>query len=324
MSCGFTNDATASHGASSSAAASSPKRSTTCSREHAVADEPGVGLVGAVRLATDPPREPERVEPVGPAVGVDRGGIEHAVGVVDHQALVGARDDEVGVGDVPLAPVVGAVAGGAEPVAHASGTVSGSSQVIAGSVGLLGQAVGVGDAVQRRVLPGEQRRAARRARGRPRVVAVQLTALRAEALARRELRAAELGQRLHLVRRRVPLLVRHDEQHVRSAGHRPGRYRRRSAFRRRNSVHVTELRRQKVLGEASGCHCDRRILEREREHVAHVVDEVEGHDLAHRLGHVVEVGPVALRAGSRCRAPPAARRAPSASRRRSAAPGPAA
>ena len=54
-------------------------------------DDPGVGLVGAVRLAADPAREPERVEAVGPAVRVDRAGVDHAVGVVRRQALVGAR-----------------------------------------------------------------------------------------------------------------------------------------------------------------------------------------------------------------------------------------
>ncbi len=61
-----------------------------------------------------------------------------------------------------------------------------------------------------------------------------------------------------------------------------------------------------------------------REHVADVVDEVERHHVAHRLGHVVEVGPVAMRQDHGRRARRAARPAPSASRRRSAAPDPAA
>ena len=65
-------------------------------------------------------------------------------------------------------------------------------------------------------------------------------------------------------------------------------------------------------GDSSGRLGDGRVLERQLEDVTHVVGQVEGHDLPHRLGHVVEIGPVALRAGSRCRDPPAAPRAPSA------------
>ena len=91
---------------------------------------------------------------------------------------------------------------------------------MAGSVAALARPSVFGDAVQRRVLAGEQRGPARRARGGARVVAVQLAALRAQALAGGELRAAELGQRLRLVGRRVPLLVGHDEEHVRTGGHR--------------------------------------------------------------------------------------------------------
>ena len=91
MSCGFTNDATASQGASSSVARQLGEEVDDLLREHAVAHEPGVGLVGAVRLAADPPREPERIEAIGAPVGVDRDGIDHAVDVVGPQALVGAR-----------------------------------------------------------------------------------------------------------------------------------------------------------------------------------------------------------------------------------------
>ena len=129
--------------------------------EHAVAHESAVGLVGTVRLAPDPPREPELVEPVGAPVGVDRGGVDDPVDVVRPQALVGAGHHQVGVRDVPLAPVVGAVAGGAEPVPHRRHGV-GIEEVHGRVGGRLGEAVGVGDPVQRRVLAGEQRGPARR------------------------------------------------------------------------------------------------------------------------------------------------------------------
>ena len=129
--------------------------------EHAVAHESAVGLVGTVRLAPDPPREPELVEPIGAPVGVDRGGVDDPVDVVRPQALVGAGHHQVGVRDVPLAPVVGAVTGGAEPVAHRRHGV-GIEEVHGRVGGRLGEAVGVGDPVQRRVLAGEQRGPARR------------------------------------------------------------------------------------------------------------------------------------------------------------------
>ena len=188
--------------------------------EHAVAHEAGVGLVRTVRFPADPAGEAVGIEAVGAAVRVDRDGVEHAVGVVDPEALVRAGNGQVGVGDVPLAAVVRAVPGCPEPVAHGRDGVG--IQEVHGRVGgLLGEAVGVGDAVQRRVLPGEERGATRRAHGRARVVAVELAALAAETLACRQLLAAERGQRLLLVRRRVPLFVGHDEEHVGSRrGHR--------------------------------------------------------------------------------------------------------
>ena len=141
----------------------------------AVLDDPAVRLRHAVWLAADPAGEAERIETIGAAVRVDRAVVDTAVRVVRRQALVGAGNQDVCVRDVPLAAVVRAVAGRAEPVAHRGhrARVEPRHQRVAR---LLGQAVGVGDAVQRRVLPGEQRRPAREARGRPGIVAVQFHA----------------------------------------------------------------------------------------------------------------------------------------------------
>ena len=139
------------------------------------------------------------------------------------------------MGDVPLAAVVRPVAGrrGTSRPSWAPSRVEPRHERIAR---LLGQAVGVGDAVQRRVLPGEQRRPAREARGRPGIVAVQLHAGGAQALAGRELRAPELGEGLRLVGGRVALLVGHDHQDVgTSCGHRSSP---RQAETRESTTHV--------------------------------------------------------------------------------------
>ena len=74
MSCGFTNDATASHGRVVVGGGELAEQVDDLLANTPSRDEAGVGLVDAVRLTTDPPGEPERVEPVGAAVGVDRGG----------------------------------------------------------------------------------------------------------------------------------------------------------------------------------------------------------------------------------------------------------
>ena len=95
--------------------------------------------------------------------------------------------DEVGVADVPLAAVVGLVAAGAEPVAerrHRVGVEPPHRRVGV----LLRDAVGLRHAVQRRVLAGEQRRPARHARRRARVVPVELQPAVAERLPGRQLR----------------------------------------------------------------------------------------------------------------------------------------
>ena len=145
--------------------------------EHAVAHGAAVLLGRAVGLTPDPPGETERVEPVGPAVGLDDLGDQPAVVIGRGEPLVGAGHGKVGVADVPLAPVVGLVAAGTEPVAERRDLV-GVEPAHAGVVRVLGHAVGLGHPVQRRVLPGEQRGPAGHAGRRPDVVAVQLHARR--------------------------------------------------------------------------------------------------------------------------------------------------
>ena len=181
--------------------------------EHPVAHGTAVGLRGAVRLTPDPAREPVRVEPIGLAVRVDRRRDQGAAGVGRHEALVGPGDEEVGVGDVPLAAVVRLVAGGPEPVAERRHRAR-VEPVHRGVVGLLRRAVGLRHPVQRRILAGEERRPARQARRRPRVVAVELEAAGAEVLACGELLTAEGRDGVALVGRRVPLLVRHHDEDV--------------------------------------------------------------------------------------------------------------
>jgi hypothetical protein len=66
MSCGLTKDATASHGPSRRAAASSPKSSTTCSAKTPSRTVAAIGLGRAVRLAADPAGEAVGIEAVGP------------------------------------------------------------------------------------------------------------------------------------------------------------------------------------------------------------------------------------------------------------------
>ena len=181
--------------------------------EHAVPYRAAVGLRRAVGLSADPAGEPERVEPIGLAVGVDRRGDGSTVVVGGHQALVAPRDRQVGVADVPLAPVVRLVAAGAEPVAE-GGDLVGVEPAHARVGVLLGHAVGLRHAVQRRVLPGEQGGPAGHARRRTGVVAVELEAAVAEPITTRHLGAPELRDLGRLVRRRVALLVGHDHQDV--------------------------------------------------------------------------------------------------------------
>ena len=127
---------------------------------------------------------------------------------------MGAGDHQVGVRNVPLAPVVGLVAPGAEPVSERRHRV-GVEPLHVRVIGLLGHTVGVGPAVQRGVLTCEERGPAGQAGRRAGVVPVELEAPFPDGLARAELLAAEAGHGLALVRRRVTLLVGHDHKDVR-------------------------------------------------------------------------------------------------------------
>ena len=173
MSCGFTNDATASHGPSLAACASSPNNSTTCSANTPSRTVPQSDFEGAMRLTADPPGETERVQPIRLAVRLHRVGDGAAVVVGCHHAFVAARDLQIGVADMPLAAVVGLIPAGAEPVAerrHLVGVEPAHRRIGR----LLGDATRLRHPMQGRVLAGEERRPTGHARHRTRVVPVQL------------------------------------------------------------------------------------------------------------------------------------------------------
>ena len=98
-----------------------------------------------------------------------------------------ARDREIGERDVPLAPVVGLVAAGPEPVPERRHRVR-VEPLHAGVGVLLGHAVGGRHPVQRRVLAGEQRGPAGHAGRRARVVPVELESTGSDRLAGGQLR----------------------------------------------------------------------------------------------------------------------------------------
>ena len=86
---------------------------------------------------------------------------------------MGARNDQVGEGDVPLSPVVRLVAASPEPVAERRHRV-GVEPVHAGIGTLFGRAVRRGHPVKGWVLPGEERGTARCAGRRSGVMAMEL------------------------------------------------------------------------------------------------------------------------------------------------------
>ena len=132
-----------------------------------------------MRFGPDPAGETVRAERIGVEVSLHGGGVDDAVVVVGGQRLAGRRVVEVGVRDVPLAVVVGVVAGGAEPVAE-GGHLAAAQPAHPRIVEALADAVGLGDAVQVGVLAGEDRRAARHAGQRAGVVAAEADAVLVE------------------------------------------------------------------------------------------------------------------------------------------------
>ena len=139
--------------------------------------------------------------------------------VVDRQQVpVAILGVEMRVRDVPLALVERPIAAGPEPVAQRRHRVRRQPEHVV-AVGALGDPVGLRHAVQRRVLAGQQRRAARRARRRHRIVMAERHAVLPQPLHARQMLSPVLGELVGLVRRRVVLLIGHDDQDVRATRH---------------------------------------------------------------------------------------------------------
>ena len=127
-----------------------------------VAHETGAAGVPSVGLGADPAGEAELVEHVGVEVGPYRCVVETTSGVVGPECVAGRRVEQVGVGHVPFADVVGVVAAGTEPVPERR-HLARAEPTHPGVVVHLAEAVGLGHPVDVRVLPGEERRTARHA-----------------------------------------------------------------------------------------------------------------------------------------------------------------
>ena len=173
MSCGFTNDATASHGPSPRWSTSSPNSSTTCSANTPSRTAPE--SAGLAPCASRPiqPENPNGSSRSALRYATTASGIGLPVVVRRHQTFVASRDREIGKRDVPLAPIVRLISPGAEPVTQRRNRV-GVQPHHRRIIAVLGRASRLRHAMQRRVLPREQRRAAGHARHRPRVVPMKL------------------------------------------------------------------------------------------------------------------------------------------------------
>ena len=130
-------------------------------------------------------------------------------------AIVGV---EMRVRGVPLALEVRPIAAGPEPVAQRRHRVRRQPEHVV-AVGALGDPVGLRHTVQRRILAGEQRRAARRARRRHRIVMAERHPVLPQPLHPGQMLSPERGELVGLIRRRVPLLIGQDDQHVRATSH---------------------------------------------------------------------------------------------------------
>ena len=102
--------------------------------EHSVPDRSRVRLVGSMRFTPDPSGKSIGIEAVSSPVGIDTLRDGDTVLIGGHETLVCGRDQEIGMGDVPLAPVVGLVSARSKPISEGWGTPSVPSQFIAGSV----------------------------------------------------------------------------------------------------------------------------------------------------------------------------------------------
>jgi len=139
--------------------------------------------------------------------------------VVDRQQeAVAVVRVEVRVRGVPLALEVCPVAAGPEPVAERRHAVGREPEHVV-AIGRLRDSVGLRDAVQRGILAGEQRRAARRARRRHRIVMAERHTVLPQPLHAGQMLSPVLGQLVGFIRRRVALLVGQDHQDVRTTSH---------------------------------------------------------------------------------------------------------
>ena len=181
-----------------------------------VLDRAGVVLAEPVRLRADPFREAELVEEIRVQVALDVLLLRLAVVVDREQVAVAVVGIEVCVRGMPLALVVRPVAAGPEPVAHRRHVVRRQPEHVVAVVAL-GQSRRLRDAVQRRVVPCQQRGAAWSARGTDRIVVRERDPVCPQALLTRAVLLAVRGQLIRLVRRWMVQLVGHHEQDVRAA-----------------------------------------------------------------------------------------------------------
>ena len=181
-----------------------------------VLERAGVVLAEPVRLGADPLREAVVVEQVGLEVLLDVVLDRRAVVVDREQVPVAVVGVEVRVRDVPLALVVGPIAAGPEPVAQRRHGVRRQPEHVVALV-VLGDSRGLRDAVQRGVLAGQHRRAARRARGRHRIVMGERHAVLPQPLQAGQMLPPVLGELVGFIGRRVVLLVGQDDQDVRAS-----------------------------------------------------------------------------------------------------------
>ncbi len=183
-----------------------------------VTPDTGVGQQRAVRLRADPPRKPERRKRIRVQVALHGGVVDDAVVVVGRQRSAGGRVGEVRVRDVPFPVVVGVVSRRAEPVAQ-RGHLAPAEPPHAGVVIGLADAVGLGDAVQVGVVPGEDRRAAGHAGQRAGVMPAETDAVLVEPLAACQRPVAPCEHLGRLVRRNRALLVGHQDDDVGEVRH---------------------------------------------------------------------------------------------------------
>ena len=185
-----------------------------------IAHETRERRIGAVRFGPDPAREPEVVERVGVEIRLDRALVERSVNVVRCQRAARVRVDDVGVGHVPLAHVLGVVPAGTEPVTERRHLVR-AKPAHTGVVVHLAQTVGLGDPVDIGILAGEQGRATGHTCQGARVVAPERHPMLLEPPGAGELLAAPRRHLRRLVGWRGAFLVGHQHDDIGTSSHGP-------------------------------------------------------------------------------------------------------